>query len=69
MRWMTGKPPSVGWYIASPRRQRIDSYRWWNGQFWSMPAYAGNTPAVVLHVSRQRCADVVAALMEWIKIN
>ena len=36
--WHSGKPPCVGWYNASKQRQ-ANCWRWWDGQFWSLPAY------------------------------
>ena len=42
MKWHKGPPPSVGWWPAST--QRVGKiYRWWNGEYWSRPAFAGLT--------------------------
>jgi len=37
-KWNSGPPPSVGWWPASACRGG-DVFRWWNGIFWSWPAY------------------------------
>jgi len=37
-KWRKGPPPSCGWWPASYYRSRHD-IRWWNGRYWSKPAY------------------------------
>jgi hypothetical protein len=43
--WIKGNPPSVGWW---PTKRESDvkenfnwsgTYRWWNGEYWSFPAF------------------------------
>lgn len=36
--WRSGPPPSIGWWNASISKSP-DVWRWWNGKFWSRPAY------------------------------
>jgi len=35
--WHKGPPPSIGWWPASTRRDPY-ALRWWNGEWWSIPA-------------------------------
>jgi hypothetical protein len=47
--WRKGPPPSIGWWPASMNRDP-EVLRWWNGKWWSAPAYqvcAANTAAAV----------------------
>lgn len=37
-KWHKGPPPHVGWWNASFMKSH-DCWRWWNGFFWSEPAW------------------------------
>lgn len=37
-KWHKGAPPSIGWWPASGFKD-IRSIRWWDGKYWSRPAY------------------------------
>ena len=37
-KWNKGAPPSIGWWPASGFKD-THSIRWWNGEYWSRPAY------------------------------
>ncbi len=41
-KWHKGPPPSIGWWPASSE-QDANAIRWWNGKFWSCPAYHFDT--------------------------
>ena len=41
IKWHKGPPPSIGWWPASVSRDR-HAIRWWNGKWWSDPAYSFN---------------------------
>lgn len=44
--WHSGPPPSLGWWPASSERFE-NSYRWWNGVYWSRPCFNGEPGEIV----------------------
>jgi hypothetical protein len=50
--WHKGPPPSIGWWPASVTRDHA-VLRWWNGQWWSDPAWP-YTPAKVAAAAARR---------------
>ena len=45
MKWNKGKPPAIDWYPTMKIRGRgwDNSYRWWDGECWSWPAFPHET--------------------------
>lgn len=61
LEWMSGPPPSVGWWNASTHGW-CDAYRWWDGNWWSEAAIPSDTA--------ERAAELARSLeygTTWIK--
>lgn len=43
LKWHKGKPPSLGWWIASFNRSH-DVLRWWDGKVWSVAVHTNERP-------------------------
>lgn len=60
--WHSGPPPHIGWWNASRKRLSI-SWRWWNGESWSV-ACAPDTPIDrVIHMAT--LPGSLAGPVEW----
>lgn len=51
--WHDGPPPSQGWWPASVA-QKGNTYRWWNGQWWSDWATAEYTAQQAARAARKK---------------
>jgi hypothetical protein len=67
-KWNKGAPPSVGWWPAScfDNNQVI---RWWNGKYWSTPAYPDWTAIEAADLARFKAdsqADILWTERWWL---
>ena len=63
--WHSGPPPHVGWWHASYARNP-DTWRWWNGAYWSLSvASTDSLVVVVVVVKLSRIPSRVEDSIEW----
>jgi len=60
--WHKGPPPSVGWWPASVWRDP-KSLRYYNGTWWSIPAYSEMTAKEAANFAKQ--IDSLQDNIEW----
>jgi hypothetical protein len=60
--WHKGPPPSIGWWPASVCREPR-SLRWWNGRWWSLPAYSDMTATEASWFARRDTRS--QSIIEW----
>jgi hypothetical protein len=60
LRWRSGTPKAVGWYICSDSKDP-HVWRWWNGTTWSHPARSHLAASTAARRARKE------AEMEWRK--
>lgn len=58
-KWLSGPPPSVGWWNASDSQAHF-VWRWWNGHCWSTRAHEGNN---------QHEAALAARIADWDQVS
>ena len=61
-KWHSGPPPSIGWWPASILRDK-NILRWWNGEFWSLDAWAHFTAQAAAHYAQIK--DPHSSSVEW----
>lgn len=52
--WNFGPPPSIGWWPADFFPFNDETIRWWNGEYWSLPTYAGENLDYVVAAAETR---------------
>ena len=46
IKWHSGPPLHVGWWRVESGWRRVPSWRWWNGNEWSLSATSRDSPQV-----------------------
>jgi hypothetical protein len=62
--WHRGPPPHIGWWNAS-RTKNNKSWRWWDGEQWSLSVYDDQSLAVALDCAKYVTFFHVRDQVEW----
>jgi len=62
-KWHSGPPPSLGWWHASTNKNK-DSFRWWNGKFWSFPA-SQYDDIIMVGIYAKEPSSFVSSTIQW----
>lgn len=60
--WHSGPPPHVGWWQASIKKRHL-SWRWWNGEFWSVSVQPTDSPKEAATSAKVR--SINSDRIEW----
>lgn len=52
--WCTDKPPGPGWYNAAANPSIFNSWRWWDGESWSQPAWPHFTAEQAAQIAQMK---------------
>lgn len=63
-KWHSGPPPSVGWWPASICKDK-QAVRWWNGVYWSEPAWPDTSPSWAATMANRKTGDEKDFPVEW----
>ena len=61
-------PPMIGWWKTRRVNRSMEERRWWNGEFWSAPVYAGDTEEDAQKAKGHRSTAPNSAI-EWCGLN
>ena len=62
--WAGLHPLEPGWYNASIAEAK-DIFRWWDGEFWSFPAYPSLNATQASYAASQKAPALEASLISW----
>ncbi len=65
LKWNSGPPPHQGWWRTDcGHYARIQTWRWWDGEYWNFPVFSYERGPIIDVLARQRTTLDVNAI-KW----
>ena len=65
IKWHSGPPPHVGWWRVKPSWKRVPSWRWWDGNEWSLSVTSKASPMIAEIVAGVEADATYAKTIKW----